>query len=130
MFGFKKRQTNTTQSELTTSTKTEAEEHYFAALLSLVHSRWPNIEEAKNIAAQIAFLAQAELEMVAPAFKNSHTPAQRAIAAALYVTISKSGVSTMGKESLIRIFEATKGFAHHSGEISFYNTMGKSFRIF
>ncbi|MGA8552481.1 MAG: hypothetical protein WB678_19850 [Stellaceae bacterium] len=68
--------------------------------------------------------------MVAPEFKNTYTPIQRAIAAALYVTISKSGVANLGKESLIRIFEGTRDFSLHSGEMPFYNTTGKALRIF
>jgi hypothetical protein len=37
---------------------------YVTALLSIVHSEWPDIEEAKNIAAQIAFFADLEIEKI------------------------------------------------------------------
>jgi hypothetical protein len=89
----------------------------------------PDIEEAKTVAAQIALLTTIELEKVAPDFKNTYTPVQRAIVAALYVSISKGGVSDMGKDTLTRIFLATKDFAHHSGEMSFYYTTAKAFGI-
>jgi hypothetical protein len=129
MFGFKKRKAGAPPPVVTAADE-GTDLRYFAALLTIVHSRWPDIEEAKTLAAQIALLASVELEVVAPEFKNTHTPVQRAIAAALYVTISKSGVRNLGKESLIRIFEGTRDFARHSGEMPFYNTTGKAFRIF
>lgn len=129
MFRFKKQKAGTAP-PLVTAADEGADLRYFAALLTIVHSRWPDIEEAKTLAAQIALLASVELEVVAPEFKNTHTPVQRAIVAALYVTISKSGVRNLRKESLVRIFEATRDFARHSGEMPFYNTTGKAFRIF
>jgi hypothetical protein len=128
MFRFGKRKARNVPPPAATSEG--ADQRYFAALLTLVHSRWPDIEEAKTVAAQIALLASVELEVVAPEFKNTYTPVQRAIAAALYVTISKSGVANLGKESLICIFEGTRDFARRSGEMAFYNTTGKAFRIF
>lgn len=129
MFGFKKRKADTAPPVVTAADE-GADLRYFAALLTIVHSRWPDVEEAKTLAAQIALLASVELEVVAPEFKNTHTPARRAIAAALYVTISKSGVRNLGKESLTRIFEGTRDFARHSGEMPFYDTTGKAFGIF
>ena len=128
MFGFRKRKASPAPPVSTAPEDTDL--RYCAAILTIVHSRWPDIEEAKTVAAQIALLAQVELDAIAHELKNNHTPVQRAIAAALYVTISKSGVTHIGKDSLTRIFEGAKDFARHSDEMPFYNTMGKAFRIF
>ena len=96
---------------------------YHAALFSLVHSRWIDIEKAKQVAAEIAFLAEIELDAIAPEFNKKNSPEQRAIAAAIYVCISKTGIATIGIDNITRLRECTTDFAQRTGQIEFYNNM-------
>ena len=51
------------------------------------------------------------------------------IAVAMFASISKSGVSLLGKAGSVKLFRAAADYAGKCGEASFFAEMRKSLRI-
>ena len=97
-------------------------------MLNLVREQWSDVDEAKSVAAIVLLLGDTEFYPIAPEFRNKPVT-QRMIAVAMFASISKSGVSHLGKAGSVKLFRAAADYAGKCGEASFFAEMRKSLRI-
>ena len=91
-----------------------------STLLNIVHMRWPDIEEAKDISALVLLLGQAYIYPLNPGVKDLPIK-QRAVAIALSVAITKPGLEHLGRDGCLKLGRAAADFASLHGEMRLYN---------
>ena len=91
-----------------------------STMLNIVHMRWPDIEEAKDVSALVLLLGQAYIYPLNPGVKELPIK-QRAVAIALSVAITKPGLEHLGRDGCLKLGRAAADFASLHGEMRLYN---------
>ena len=98
------------------------------AMFNLVRRQWPDVEEAKRVAAFVLLLGDTEFYRMAPEFKNNLLH-QRTLAVAMFASISKSYTGQFGKDGALKLFQGAADYAGLYDETAFFADMRKSLRI-
>lgn len=98
------------------------------AMFNLVRRQWPDVEEAKRVAAFVLLLGDTELYRIAPGFKD-YPLHHRTLAVAMFASISKSYTGQFGKDGALKLFQGAADYAGLYNETEFFASMRKSLHI-
>jgi hypothetical protein len=88
-------------------------------MFDLVRTRWADLEEAKNTATMVLWLAEIAIYPAEPLLKSFRLR-QRAIALVWLVAKSKPGIRAFGQDGCIRLGKAAANYACLQNEKRFF----------
>ena len=88
-------------------------------IFNLVHTHWPDVEEAQNTATMVLWLAEVVIYPAEPLLKSFRLR-QRTIALAWLVAKSEPSIKAFGEDGCIRLGKAAANYACLRGEKRFF----------
>jgi hypothetical protein len=101
--------------------KTSPKSNMAGDLINLIGRQWADAEEAKNIAATVLRLGEAEFLPLAAPWLKGLSAKQRAIALALFASLSKTGGRQLGDIRRSKLMQAAVDYAALCRERTYFN---------